>query len=80
MIIKDFFVKDINRTIETVIKADDQEHVLDEVVEYVVTNEVSKKVGDFFSAYNDYRGANGVWISGFFGSGYLCLLVDVKQD
>ena len=60
MILKDFFVRDINRTIETVIKADDQEHVLDEVVEYVVTNEVSKKIGDFFSAYNDYRGANGV--------------------
>lgn len=74
MILKDFFLKDINRTIETVIKADDQEHVLDEVVEYVVTNEVSKKIGDFFSAYNDYRGANGVWISGFFGSGKSHLL------
>jgi len=74
MILKDFFVRDINRTIETVIKADDQEHVLDEVVEYVVTNEVSKKIGDFFSAYNDYRGANGVWISGFFGSGKSHLL------
>ena len=74
MNLKDFFVKDINRTIETVIKADDQEHVLDEVVEYVVTNEVSKKIGDFFSAYNDYHGANGVWISGFFGSGKSHLL------
>jgi hypothetical protein len=74
MIIKDFFTKDINRTIETVIKADDQEHVLDEVVEYVVTNEVAKKIQDFFSAYNDYQGANGVWISGFFGSGKSHLL------
>ena len=74
MILKDFFVKDINRTIETVIKADDQDHVLDEVVEYVVTNEVSKKISDFFSAYNDYRVANGVWISGFFGSGKSHLL------
>ncbi len=27
MILKEFFVKDINRTIETVIKADDQEHI-----------------------------------------------------
>jgi hypothetical protein len=74
MIIKEFFVKDINRTIETVIKADDQEHVLDEVMEYVVTNEVSKKIRDFFSAYNDFQGANGVWISGFFGSGKSHLL------
>jgi len=74
MILKDFFEKDINRSIETVIKADDQEHVLDEVVEYVVTKEVSKKIRDFFSAYNDYKGANGVWISGFFGSGKSHLL------
>ena len=74
MRLKDFFVKDINRTIETVVKADDQEHILDEVIEYVVTKEVSKKIGDFFSAYSDYQGANGVWISGFFGSGKSHLL------
>jgi len=74
MILKDFFEKDINRPIETVIKADDQEHILDEVVEYVVTKEVAKKIRDFFSAYNDYKGANGVWISGFFGSGKSHLL------
>ncbi len=74
MILKDFFVKDINRTIETVIKADDQDHVFDEVAEYIVTNEVAKKIRDFFSAYNDYRGVNGVWISGFFGSGKSHLL------
>ena len=74
MILKEFFEKDISRTIETVIKADDQEHILDEVMEYVVTNEVAKKIRDFFSAYNDYQGANGVWISGFFGSGKSHLL------
>ena len=74
MILKDIFSRDINRTIETVIKADDQDHILDEVTEYVVTKEVEKKVKDFFSAYNDYRGANGVWISGFFGSGKSHLL------
>lgn len=74
MILKDFFVKDINRTIETVIKADDQDHVFDEVAEYIVTNEVAKKIRDFFSEYNDYRGVNGVWISGFFGSGKSHLL------
>ncbi|HEY5590336.1 MAG TPA: BREX system P-loop protein BrxC [Paludibacter sp.] len=74
MILKEFFERDINRPIETVIKADDQEHILEEVVEYVVTNEVAKKIQDFFSAYNDYQGANGVWISGFFGSGKSHLL------
>jgi len=74
MKIKDIFSRDINRTIETVIKADDQDHILDEVVEYVVTKEVEKKIKDFFSAYSDYQGANGVWISGFFGSGKSHLL------
>ncbi len=72
--IKNFFLKDINRTIETVIKADDREHISDEVAEYVITNEIAKKIRDFFSAYNDYAGANGVWISGFFGSGKSHLL------
>ena len=74
MIIKDFFKKDINRTIETVIKADDRDHISDEVAEYVITNEIAKKIRDFFQSYNDYEGANGVWISGFFGSGKSHLL------
>lgn len=74
MILNDFFSNNINRNIETVIKADDQENIFDEVQEYVITNEVSRKIGDFFSAYNDYQGANGIWISGFFGSGKSHLL------
>lgn len=74
MKIKEFFKKDINRPIETVIKADDRDHISDEVAEYVITNEIAKKIRDFFQAYNDYQGANGVWISGFFGSGKSHLL------
>ncbi|MFN5910832.1 MAG: BREX system P-loop protein BrxC, partial [Bacteroidota bacterium] len=45
-----------------------------EVEEYVVTNEIASKVRNFFASYNDYQGANGVWISGFFGSGKSHLL------
>ena len=74
MRVKELFAKDINRNIETVIKADDREHISDEVVEYVVTQEIAKKIGDLFQAYNNYAGANGVWISGFFGSGKSHLL------
>ncbi|MBW6492833.1 MAG: hypothetical protein K0B15_16745, partial [Lentimicrobium sp.] len=74
MRLKELFSQDINRPIETVIKADDQEHILQEVSEYVVTKEVSRKIADFFEAYNNYYGANGVWISGFFGSGKSHLL------
>lgn len=74
MNIKSFFEKDINRNIETVIKADDRAHISDEVAEYVITHEIAKKIRDFFQSYNDYAGANGVWISGFFGSGKSHLL------
>ena len=74
MIIKDLFEKDINRNIETVIKADDRDHISDEVAEYVITLEISKKIQHLFRAYNDYLSANGVWISGFFGSGKSHLL------
>ena len=72
--INKFFAKDINRNIETIIKADDRENMSNEVAEYVVTNEIGKKIRDLFQAYNDYGGANGVWISGFFGSGKSHLL------
>ena len=72
--LNDIFRKDYARTIETVIKADDQEHIYQEVDEYVITKDVSKKLGDFFEAYNDAGGTNGVWISGFFGSGKSHLL------
>lgn len=74
MIVKDFFEKDINRPIETVIKADDRDNISTEVAEYVITKEIAKKIRDLFSSYNDYSGANGVWISGFFGSGKSHLL------
>ncbi len=74
MTVKDFFENDINRNIETVIKADDKDNIANEVEEYVVTNEISKKISDFFSAYNGNGFANGVWISGFFGSGKSHLL------
>jgi len=74
MTIKDFFEKNINRNIETVIKADDRDNISTEVLEYVITNEIAKKIEDLFDSYNEYSGANGVWISGFFGSGKSHLL------
>lgn len=69
-----YFEHDVNRDIETVIKADDESHSLEEIREYVITREISKKITPLFEAYNNYAGANGVWISGFFGSGKSHLL------
>lgn len=76
--IKNLFIKDINRAIKGVIKADDNEekNLKNEIEEYVVTNDIAKKLSLFIEAYNEYDGAqgNGVWISGFFGSGKSHLL------
>ena len=74
MILKDIFEKPVDRNIEGVIKADDDQSLKLEVEEYVLTNEVSRSLDIFLNAYNDYQGANGVWISGFFGSGKSHLL------
>lgn len=69
-----YFVKPYDRPIETVIKADDRDHIYDEVSEYVVTHDIANKISNFFEAYRDTGNTNGVWISGFFGSGKSHLL------
>lgn len=74
MKLKNIFKDDIFRPIEGVIKADDKSNIVSEVQEYVITKEISKKLDDFLNTYLDYKGANGVWISGFFGSGKSHLL------
>ncbi|MGH3402818.1 MAG: BREX system P-loop protein BrxC [Streptosporangiaceae bacterium] len=68
------FAKDVQRPIEGVIKADDAAHLGTEVDEYVLTNEVAKGLELLLEEYTNYTNANGVWISGFFGSGKSHLL------
>jgi hypothetical protein len=73
--LKSKFTKDFSRSIETVIKADDRSHILQEVDEYVVTKDVSLQLTSFFETYKEKSSKiNGVWISGFFGSGKSHLL------
>lgn len=78
--IKSIFKKDIKRTIEGVIKADNisDEAIFQEVDEYVITNDLGKKLDEFFTVYSSSIGkpteSIGVWISGFFGSGKSHLL------
>ena len=72
--IKELFKRDIHRSIEGVIKADNlsNEAILQEVEEYVVTKELTEKFDQFFDQYSSTIGKKtesvGVWISGFFGS------------
>lgn len=79
------FLNPVSRPIEGVIKADDESSLLNELSEYVLTDEVAKRLEHFLDAYNDYHGANGVWVSGFFGSGkshllkMLALLLENRQ-
>ena len=83
--LKTIFDKPVDRPIEGVIKADDEASLFREIEEYVLTNEVQKQLESFLDAYNNYEGANGVWISGFFGSGkshllkMLALLLENRQ-
>jgi energy-coupling factor transporter ATP-binding protein EcfA2 len=74
MLLEQLFTKPVDRPIEGVIKADDDVSLFVELDEYVITNEVAKRLEDFLDAYLNYSGANGVWISGFFGSGKSHLL------
>ncbi len=74
MHLTDIFTKNIQRPIEGVIKADDVAHLGTEVDEYVLTNEAAKGLELLLEEYTNYTNANGVWISGFFGSGKSHLL------
>jgi energy-coupling factor transporter ATP-binding protein EcfA2 len=76
---------DITREIEGVVKADDHRRIGQEIREYVVTTEIAKMLRRFFEGYQeaiarrrqggtDIYPYNGVWISGYFGSGKSHLL------
>jgi len=77
MKIKNIFLKDLSRSINGVVKADQSDNatILNELDEYVVTNELERHFRGFFETYgtaNDdpsISGKVGVWVSGFFGSG-----------
>ena len=75
MIIKDLFSKDINRSINGVIKVsqNDEASIRQELSEYVVTRELQRHFAAFFENYEEALDVPtdkiGVWISGFFGSG-----------
>jgi hypothetical protein len=72
--LREIFEKPVDRAIEGVIKADDEASLRIELDEYVITNEIERQLEKFLDAYNNYETANGVWISGFFGSGKSHLL------
>jgi hypothetical protein len=80
MTIKELFIRDINRSINGVVKAEqlDDAVVWQELDEFVVTKELDQHLRRFFAAYTEAidqqndpsnSGKIGVWMSGFFGSG-----------
>lgn len=75
MLIKELFAKDIFRPIDTVVMANNQDQLAQEVEEYIITTELTQKLIHFLENYNQPgRALSGVWISGFFGSGKSHLL------
>lgn len=74
MKIHELFLKPVDRPIDGVIKADDARNLQTELEEYVVTRDVALGLDTFTHRYLHELTANGVWISGFFGSGKSHLL------
>ena len=75
MDMKGLYAKDIFRSIDGVIKADDVSKVASEVDEYVMTSEIRSGLSRIVDAWNQVDApANGVGIAGFFGSGKSHLL------
>lgn len=73
--IEGLFTNNINRRIEEVIKVDqnDEEILLNEINEYVVTDAIRSYYTNIFEAFNEtpnkpHEGI-AIWVSGFFGSG-----------
>ena len=79
MTLRDIFLKPVDRAIEGVIKADDEASLRLEVEEYVLTNEIESRLEHFLDAYNNYSGANGVWVSGFWIQGISSSLYNIHQ-
>ncbi|MCI1592662.1 BREX system P-loop protein BrxC [Heyndrickxia oleronia] len=75
MLLKEMFLKDIERDIRGVIKVaqTNDSDIYQELDEYVVTQELHKHFSKFYENYLKGVQGNtdkmGVWISGFFGSG-----------
>jgi hypothetical protein len=73
--IKTLFANDIHRRIEEVIKVDqtNEEIILDEIGEYVVTDAIRTHYTGILDAYretpNKPHEGIAIWVSGFFGSG-----------
>ncbi len=75
--LKDIFKNDIQRRINGVISAGQKDisELEVEFSEYVITNDVANSLNKFFEYYNETKPSkNGVWLSGFFGSGKSHLL------
>lgn len=51
--LKQIFVKNIDEKIDGVVKASDDGKIVDEVREYVLTNEIQTNLEQFLDTYND---------------------------
>lgn len=76
MHIEQILAKDIDRPLDGVVKASSSAQLETEVNEYVITAEVAAHLGRLLDTYTSpgEPESNGVWISGFFGSGKSHLL------
>ncbi len=75
MLLKNIYKADIDRNINGVIKVgqDDENSIIQELSEYIITKELRRHFNTFLNNYErsleQPTDKIGVWISGFFGSG-----------
>ena len=62
MSISSLFEKPIDRYIEGVIKADDENNLLNEMEEYIITRDIAKKLQPILENYSGTPDTNGVAI------------------
>lgn len=75
MKIHELFEDDITRRIEGVVKVSDESNLLNEMHEFVITEEIGRILSELFGKYTMAKVENsGVWLSGFFGTGKSHLL------
>src|SRR6056297_1720986 len=79
MQIKDLFKMNFEKEIEAVIKVGEysEKSATEEINNYIVTDQIAKRLDKFLDYYAGQRKDTGIWLSGFYGSGksYLAKII-----
>ncbi|MCF8000480.1 MAG: BREX system P-loop protein BrxC [Halanaerobiales bacterium] len=79
MKIKELFEMNFEQEIEAVIKVGEysEKSATEEINNYIVTDQIAKRIDKFLDYYDGQKKDTGIWLSGFYGSGksYLAKII-----